>query len=76
VHCTQYQSHPLQYTKMSESFKEESEINVLHSVCGYKQLAMHSDELRVNLMLSQINSKFAEYTNTHFTIEHYPCSIQ
>jgi len=75
VHCTQYQSHLLQYTKSSELFKEESEINVLHSVCGYIQLTMHTDDLRVSLMLPQIVSKFVEYTNTHFTIEHYPCSI-
>lgn len=75
MHCIQYQSHLLQYTKLSESFKEESEINVLHSVCGYKQLMMHNDDLRASLMLSQIDSKFVEYTNTHFTIEHNPCSI-
>lgn len=76
MHCTQYQSHLLQYIKLSESFKEESEINVLHSVCGYKQLMMHSDGLRVSLMLSQIDSKFVEYTNTHLTVEHYPGSIE
>jgi len=26
-------------------------------------------------MLLQIDSTVVEYTNTHFTIEHYPCSI-